>query len=238
MDAIMAFLNSVKNAEFSFPVLSEFFGGYMWSLASNGELVTLCRTVLDAIAPYAFAIPIVLIVLSSLQLFFGKKLLPLSRFLAAAGMGYAVGVVTISPIINNIFVLPNYVSGIVMAIVAGVLSKFIYYIGIAVGVGYISYMVSFSAAILPGITVYTKGNAVICAIVAVVAVILVLLLLKFIEMAGTAFLGAFLISELVIANYVNYPAFIPMDPTVVKYVAVGIVALIGFIVQYKTRRRY
>lgn len=238
MDAIMAFINSVINAEFSFPVLSEFFGGYMWSLASNAELVTLCRTVLGALAPYAFAIPIALIVLSSLQLFFGKKLLPLSRFLAAAAMGYAVGVVTISPIINNIFVLPNYVSGIVMAIVAGVLAKFVYYIGIAVGVGYISYMVCFTAAFLPQITNYTKGNNIASAVVCAVAVILVLLLLKFIEMAGTAFLGAFLISELVIANYVNYPALVPMDPVIVKYVAVGVVALIGFIIQYKTRRRY
>ena len=238
MDALIAFFTSVMNAEFDFSILGQFFGGYIWTVTNNAELLGMWNAFFSAIAPYAYVVPIVLIVLCAIVIFFGKKLVPLIRFLACIVVGYVVGVITVSPLINQIFVLPNYVSGIVIAIVAGVLAKFIYYIGIVLGVGYISYMVCFRAAIVPALTNYTKGNAIASLIVALIAIVLVLLLRKLIEMGATAFAGAFFISEIVIANYFNYTTVIAVDPVIVKYVAVGIVALVGFIVQYKTRKRY
>ena len=238
MEAITAFFSSVMNAQFDFTALGNFFGWYITSIKENAELLGMWEAVWQYIAPYAFVVPIALIVLSAICLFFGKKILPFIRFLACVVIGYAVGVITVSPLINSVFTLPNYVSGIVVAIVAGALSKIVYYLAITVGVGYVSYMVCMRGEILPQLTSFSKGNTIVCLIVAVIAVVLVFLLRKFLEMGATAFAGAFFISEVVIANYVDYTALIPFDANIVKYVAVGVVALIGFIVQFKTRTRY
>ena len=153
-------------------------------------------------------------------------------------MYFLFATATRKALINNIFALPSFVSGIVVAIVAGVLSKALYYVLVVAGSAYVAYMVAFTGKYIPQVASFTQGNMVVSLAVAVVAVVLVLLLLKYIEMAGTAFLGAFYISEWVVGNYFDYTTVIPFDAALVKLIAVAVVALIGFIVQVKTRTRY
>jgi hypothetical protein len=237
MEVILAFFTSVINAAFDFQALGEFFGNLVAQFTGNADIAGIWDTVMGFIAPYATIVPIVVIALFAIVLFFGKKLLPVLRFLAFVIVGYGAGVIFVSPLINNIFALPSFVSGIVVAIVAGVLSKVLYYVLVVAGAAYVAYMVAFTGFV-PQVASFTQGNMVVSLVVAVVAVVLVLLLLKYIEMAGTAFLGAFYISEWVIGNYFDYTAVIPFDAALVKLIAVAVVALIGFIVQVKTRTRY
>jgi hypothetical protein len=57
-------------------------------------------------------------------------------------VGFCFGVHYVSPLINNIFNLPPYISGAVIALVAAVLSKFIYVAGYVFVAGYSGYLIA------------------------------------------------------------------------------------------------
>ena len=238
MDLIKNLLSSLINAEYDLGGIRELFGKLSAKFIGNADIAALWDKFLALITPYATIVPIVMIALCAVVLFFGKKLLPLLRFLAFVVVGYGAGVIVVSPLINKFFALPSFVSGIVIAIVAGVLSKVFYYLAVVAGTAYLAYMVTYTGKYVPQVTSFTAGNQIVCIAVAVVAVILVLLLLKYFEMAGTAFIGAMFISKWVTANYIDYAALVPFNPVIVELAVVAVIALIGFIVQVKTRTRY
>ena len=68
---------------------------------------------------------------------------------------------------------------------------------------------------------------------------LVFVLLKYVEILGTAVLGGYF-SALCIKTMYDFTAleFLQGYETVAYYVVIGFIALLGFIFQFKTRRRY
>ena len=239
MGTFMDFINSLVTGKFDFAALGEFFRVTGENIKANADLMGLWETVLSATASFAFVIPIIGIAFGLIELIFGKKLVPVQRFLFCAVCGFFAGILYISPLINSMFPLPYYISGIVIAIVAAVLCKFIYFILLALAAGYSVYIVSING-LIPMLGDFTRGNWLIGLIAVAVAIILVFALRKYVEMLGTSVLGAFINSRIVATSYFDYRAleFLGGFGWLAELVVVAVIALIGFIIQIKTRKRY
>ncbi len=233
------FFNSIINGTFDFIAIGEVLKGFFNNVLANPGVAGVWNSALGMLKSLGIIFPVILLALSLVELLFGKKLMSIQRFILCAAVGYGIGVVVVSPMINQVFALPDYVSGAVIAIVLAVLCKYIYFAAVAVAVGYSAYLTCINPAILP-IALPTQNNTVISLVVALVAILIVFLLLKYVEMLGTSVLGAFCITRVVIANFFDYRTigFIANFAWIVDIVLIAIIALIGFIVQVKTRKRY
>ena len=238
-EQIGAFFASIANGSFNFYAIGDFFNGYIAKFQASAELMNMWNGIVGFLGKLGAAMPIVLLALCAVEIFLGKKLIQLQRFLLCVAVGYSVGVLMISPLINQAFLLPNYITGIVIAIVAAVLSKYIYFVALALASGYSVFLIFYTNACVP-FPLPTVGNMVISIIIAVAAVVLVFLLRKYVEMAGTAILGGFLATRVVIFNYFDYRTlgFLVGREWIAELVLVGLLGIAGFIVQYKTRARY
>ena len=204
------------------------------NVKGNGEIMGLWDSIIGAVAS---VLPIVLIALGALELFFGKKLLGLQKFVFSAALGYVLGIVVLTPAVSKIFELPAMVCGIACAVVAAVLFKFIYAVLLFGGVGIFGYALFFANGLIP-MVLPTEGNQVLSFAGAGILIFLVLIFRKNIERLGTAYLGAFLIIDNVIKNYYDFTTLLAGYEDLFRTAAIIVVALLGFLFQYKRRRRY
>ena len=241
LETIQAFFQSVINAEFDFAAIWESIFGVWAALTASPTYIEIESFVSGLLTSVpGIAVTGVLLVLSLIQVFAGKKLLGFQKFVACFAVGFVYGVVFLAPFIETIVVIPHWVSGVVVGAIAALLCKPVYFLTYVGAAAYSMYFVCYSGEILPELTVYTAGNMIYCLIAAAVAVVLVLLLRKWIEMLGTSMLGAwcaYLCIDTLAGGLVNIEALAP-HIEIVKWVIIGVIALVGFIVQVKTRRKY
>lgn len=234
------FLTCVREAQFTFTGLRDWIVSLFTSVRQTEVISGCIDTVLSYIATVQWLVPWVLIALSAVLCLFGKRLMALVRFLGCFVLGFVGGVNYLAPLIRQAVEIPAWVVGIVIGVVAAVLSKYLYYLLVAVGCGYSMYILCYRGEALPFLTQYTAGNMVACLVVMAVTLILLFVLLRFVEMAATAAAGSALILLTVSRMLFNYleVAFIAENPALWNGVFIAVLALIGFAVQVKTRKRY
>ena len=129
---------------------------------------------------------------------------------------------------------------LLVGLVAAVFCKVIYVIAVALAAGYGTYVVAFSGSILPALTKFTKGSLLFSLIAAAVALLLVFLLLKVLEMLGTSFLGSWgAVKCINIAiGFMNWSWLAGKTGVIVYWSVIGVLTLITFLVQWKTRKRF
>ncbi len=239
-ERIGSILSSIAGAKYDFDILGNIAGRIFGNMAANETIAGIWEAILSAISPFAAFVPFALIILALIEVFFGKKLINLQKFLACVVVGFCFGVHYVSPLINNIFNLPPYISGAVIALVAAVLCKFIYVAGYVFAAGYSGYLIAYSGAYIPFLSSVTKGNLIISLAIALAFVAVALIFRKYIEMFGTAALGGYFISKTIIANFFDYRTleFLGEVGWIAELVLILVIAIVGFIVQYKTRTRY
>lgn len=233
------FFTDVMEARFDFATIGEYIKNTIDTLKANTAISSLWEAGLAALAAVLPYLAVVFLALSLVETFFGKKLIDLQKILASFVIGFVLGVQFISPLVDTVFVLEPWIVGLVVGGVALVTYKVIYFLAVVACSGYPVYFVCYTAAYLPEVTVYTKGNLMYSAIAAAVAIVLVLLLLKYVEILGTAILGGYF-SALCIRTMYDFTTleFLVGYETLSFYVVVGFIALLGFAFQFKTRRRY
>lgn len=240
MEAFLNFCDSVSKAKFDFNAIGAFFAARAAEIFGNAELAAILNSILSVLNPLGIAVPITLMVIGVVLVLFGRKLMSVQRFIVFFALGYCVGVQYVSPLINNVLVLPNYISGIVIALVAAVLCKYLYFLLLGVSVAYSVYFICFTAFLFSFLGGLTAGNAIVSLIVAAAFVVLVFLLRKYIEMIGTSALGALLISRSFALGIYDYRAlgFLGDKGWIAELVIIGLFTLVGAIFQFKHRQRY
>ena len=234
------FFEWVKTACFTVEDFLNGLFGFIGTLSADQHLKTLSESVWAAIGVVVPFLPYIGIALALIVAFAGKRLFSVLRFLAFFSFGFVLGVHFLTPLISvPLPMIPTWVIGLVTGIVAAVLSKLLYflaYIGVAF---YAVYYICLNGTVIPAIAPFTQGNYIVAIVAGAVAVVVVLLLRKFIEMLGTAMLGGWGVASVVLGiwNYTALPVFVGREWLGVL-VATLIVALVGFVVQFKTRRRY
>ena len=224
---MLEFFQKVAQAAYSFQDIGDFFK----KLLLEGDIRTYYEKAIGFIPDYYIY---VLLAFSVLMAFFGKKLLGPQKFIAFLAVGFGAGEVYVAPLLVDILPsLPAWVSGLVIGLIAALLCKFLYWIAVAVAAGYSVFMVLYTDMFFA----LPEPKQIIAAVAALVAIILVFIFLKFFERLGTAFLGGYL-STVLLMKAVDF-SFIPLDLAITKWILVGVIALLGFLVQIATRsRRY
>ncbi len=224
---MLEFFQKVAQAAYSFQDIGDFFK----KMLLEGDIRTYYEKAIGFIPDFYIY---VLLAFSVLMAFFGKKLLGPQKFIAFLAVGFGAGEVYVAPLLVDILPsLPAWVSGLVIGLIAALLCKFLYWIAVAVAAGYSVFMILYTDMFFT----LPEPKQIIAAVAALVVIILVFIFLKFFERLGTAFLGGYL-STVLLMKAVDF-SFIPLDLAITKWILVGVIALLGFLVQIATRsRRY
>ena len=238
MDAIKAFFEKVA-AGFSFEEIGAWFKDLFASVTAEGGPVetywTMGLDFIKGLLPLAWILPAILAVLSLVQVFAGKKLLGLQKFIACFVVGYALGAVLLTPVIAQVFEISDWIVGLVVGVVAALLCKPIYFLSYVAVAGYGVYALCMSDVLPEAVASFTNSWYIALA-AAVVAVVLALILRKWIEMLGTAALGAWTLFLSVEAILAACGLWFTAEVVVWAELGTLVVAgLLGFIVQVKTR---
>ena len=210
--------------------------------APGGTILSFWSTAMDWLTkfiPFAWIIPSVLALLSLIQVFFGKKLLGLQKFLLCLAIGFACGTVFIHPLLCNIGItfMADWVVGLIVGVVAAILSRLVYFLAYIVAAGCAGYILCLGGILPESISQYLSFWYVGVG-VAVVFVVLALLLRRFIEMLGTAVLGGYTLFLSFVAILASFGWEIGAEYKIWRTVGfLAVCGLLGFIVQLKTARR-
>lgn len=229
----------------NWPTLDELVGGKL-TFGGAGEIISdifkgifghenfvhVWTFVTDALSGAGALVTLALLMLALVETFFGRKLMKLQRFLFFFAVGFASGVSLLAPIVASAGVgIPPWIVGVVVGALGAVLSKILYLALYILISGYATYMIFMGGQLLPEtVTAFSTGNMIFGLVAAAIAVVFALLLRKWIEMLGTAALGAYFaaLSVEALAGGLNETIFVVIFTTL---------ALLGFIVQAKIRRR-
>ena len=239
-ESISAFFQNLINGEFGFYQLWEYFVNLYYAVTKAPDIMNIWAALMKFLDPIYGAVPYIIIILCLIMAFFGKKLMPLLKFIGCFFVGFVCGVYFIGPSLMAIINVPPWVCGLVLAIIAAVLYRFIYYIAYAVAGCYCVYMLCYMGFYMREGVEHTISKSMVCLAIAVGVTVLAFVFRKYIEMAGTAFLGGYLISYTIRCMIFDYKAldWLQDTPWVGAAVITLIVSVPAFIFQYKTRRRY
>ena len=238
----MDIINSFVDGSVTFGSLGEWIGGLFASVSAEGSAAAryfeIAENFLAGVLPFAWIIPAALVLLSLIQVFAGKKLLGLQKFLASFAAGFALGATFVTPLVAGLGVaIEDWIVGVVVGAIAALLCKLVYFLAYVIAAGAAAYTLCVSGILPEVVSVYTK-DMIVAIVVTVVVIVLALVLRKFIEMLGTAALGAWtlvLSIEALIAVFM--PTFACFEAWLF-YVIMGVAGLVGFIVQVASRKRY
>jgi len=230
----------IKEARFTFEIIWREIVSLYFAITENPTVSAVWNGIMDAIAPI-YVIAMSLVVLFCLVVaFFGKKMLAVLKFGCFFVAGFALGAHLLAPLIPADVNIPAWLVGIVVALVAGVLYRFIYIVLYVTIAGYGMYILSFYTFYLNVNATYSTGRAIACIIAGAAAIAVSIIFRKYFEMVGTAVLGAWC-ATWVFANYVyNFTAISIFEGIewLAMVIPVVIISVLGSIVQIKTRKRY
>lgn len=186
--------------------------------------------------------PYIALVAGAIFLFYGRKWFGLIKFLSFGAIGFVAGLV-VSPMLEEtleFLVGKAWITGALCALILAVLNKLIFGLIFFGGPAAGAFAVCYFPDVLP-IELPTVGDVPMCAGVAAVAALLMLALRKDIERIVTAGVGG-IVFNMGIRKLYDYTTLIPEAYSkYVTYLDLGVVislAVIGYMYQYRRRRRY
>ena len=233
MDKIINFFNDFKAGKFGYGALKDAVVDFNGAVASEVPVVT------DFVASFAAYIPYIMMASMLLMAFFGKKLLPLIKFVSFFVGGFGLGVRFIHPLLADIITMEAWISGLVVGILAALIYRLLYVIFFAGAVFFGVYTACY-AGLGETLAGFEDNKAFIFMAVAGVAVILAFILRRFVETLGTSVLGGYVLAGLIAEHLYDYTSleFLAGNEWIGTLVVTAVIALLGFVVQVKTRKRY
>lgn len=234
------FFASVKEAKFGFDVIWEAIVSLYYAMTANPDISNIWNGMMAAIEPARSMIMTVLVVLSVVVAMFGKKMIGFLKFLFFFIVGFAIGTHLLATLIPADVNIKAWLIGLIIAIVAGVLYRFLYIVLYSVTVGYGAYILLYNGFFISESISFTVGRALVCLAIAAVVLLFAFLFKRFVEMIGTAALGGWLASSIFAKQIYDFTQWGIFGNA--RWVAILIptliIAILGAFIQIKTRRRY
>lgn len=188
----------------------------------------------------------ILLVLSLVEAFAGKKLFPVQKVIACFILGYIIGTAfvfpAIAPHIESVELLAPYIKDYVVGWMIGALFATlclpIYVVSYVSVIGYFAY-----SLMMDGLISQYAGDKIVALIGMAVALVFALVFRKIVEIAMTSVIGgAFTyhaISYLVlVASQMQMTDLLGDLESIVESVVIAVVSVAGFMIQYRYRRRW
>ncbi len=230
-------LDSFLGGNVTFGDVGEIFTGLYESAFKHENFMSLWGGVQNFLDNAGVFVAIGLLLLSVVELCFGKKLLTLQKFLLFFGIGFASGVSLIAPLLADAGMeLAPWIVGLIVGVVAALFSRLLYLAVYIAAVGYSTYMIFMGGQLLPdSLTSFTKGNMIISLVVVAVVILLAMLFRKWIEILGTSVLGGYFVA-LSVEKLVLELAKLELN-SIAFLIIFAVTALVGCVIQVKTRSR-
>jgi hypothetical protein len=231
-------LNGLINAEHDFTAIGDWIKSVYDFIAADATVsdiwgkITSVFSVLPSVLVTAL-----LLVLSLVEVFRGKRLIGIQKFFGSFVLGFAVSAAYLPGIVGE--AVSPLILGLAVGVIAALLCKLVYFLLYVAVFGLGTYVACLGGYLLPEALVgFTKGNMMMSIAVAVVVLVVALILKKLIEMVGTATLGGFL-AWLCIEELVLQFGFTPNEHSlsVFKLAVMIVLAFFGTVVQFKKRKR-
>ena len=238
MGKLGEFFTAIANGSVDFASIGAFFRTCIDNFNANEHLLGIWTAIRAFCDSLGIALIVILFSLCIAMMLFGKKLIAVLRFVFFTVLGYVVGVLLVSPLINTIFALPELVSGLVVAIVSAVLSKYLYHAFVMIALGFSAFTFFFTDSVLSGFA--TEGQLTVCIIIGAVIAVLALIFHKVTAMLLTSACGSYCFTRVITVFVKNYeaPEVMGGKGWILTVCLFAVLTLISFIVQYKTRTRY
>ena len=232
----MNFFSKFKAGEYGYKALGESVKNFNEKVVTHDELTSL----IDTLGQFSTILLYIMMASMLLFVFFGKKLLPLIKVVSCFAVGFGVGVCYIDGMIDKVVEIPAIVSGLVIAVLAVIIYRLIYVLFFA-AFTFFGVFTLCNAAFGDALTnMLGDSKGLVLMGVAAVFVLVAFLLRKYVEMLGTSVLGGFVFAKLLKKLVWDFTAIGLFEEHVwIPYLVITVVlALPGFIVQVKTRKRY
>lgn len=231
-DTMGDLLNLVNNLRAGDMNFTEFIGGLgQWfnDIGVGGKVTSVTN---------ASWFPFVALAVGALFIFYGKKWLGFIQFASCGGMGFVLGLVLNPMLVDTLSVLEGkaWITGSLCALILAVLNKLIFGLLFFGGPALLVFLICYFGAIIP-FDIPTMGNLPVCIGIAAGTSLLMFLLRRDVARIVTAVLGGFIINFGVKKLY-DYTASIPKYAMMVDLGVVALLAVMGFVYQYRRRRRY
>lgn len=230
----MPTFEQIITAEFDFAAMKDLFFKIYTHPTIDG-ILSHVRNFIESLPPFVWAIMLGLVGLIFSN--FGKKLLAIPSVLVSAAAGFLAGNFLLGPLlvslVDKIEFLKSFISidpivvGIICAAVCAFLFLPLYFCGYTLGIGYCTYLLVYPLCegLLGSSTAMIVGLG-----AAIGVVILAVIFRKWVEMCGTAIIGAYFVMLAINQIVLLY--------AVVNYIIWAVLAVQGAVIQIKTRRRY
>ena len=223
------------HAEVGFAELGEVFADVYRGLIGHENFVSVWSKIGGIISSLGIITTVILLALSVVQLFFGRKLINFQAFILFFAAGFVVGTSLLAPLLAGVgMAIPPWIIGLIAGIVAALFSKLIFFVVYVFAVGYATYMISAGGHLLPDSLVpFVKGNMIICLVSVALAVAIAIVFRGWIAIIVTSALGGYCVS-LCLRTLLANLAGISLG-NVFVIVASVLLALLGYMFQFKTR---
>ena len=229
----MGFFNRFIAGEFGYTELSQYIRDFN-SVVESDSTVSVITGITNSL-PMHYIMIVAMLVIA----FWGKKLLPLINFLTVFTIGCGVGIYYIHEPLSAVIPLPSIVSGLLIGILAAIIYRLVYII-LFIGITFYGTFTIGYAVLGTALSGLGDLRGYIFMGIAAVVVIVALIFRRYAEMLGTAVLGGAVIARLVSKHIYDFTALSLFGGKtwLAILLVTAIIAIPGFIVQFKTRRRY
>lgn len=234
------FINQLIGARFSFSYLWNQVVDLFESVTGDANVLSIWDAIKNFVSPIIIFLPYVLMALGFIVAFFGKKMDGLVKFLGFFVLGFFLGVYFLAPVIPPEVPIPAWVIGIVIAVIAAVMSKLLFVFTYSAAVLYSVYRLCYHGFFLDLEIDFAVGKSLTALAVAAIILILTLIFFKFVDMFLLSAFGAWMVTSGFAFGIIDLGAIPNLGDKswILEVSIIGIITLLGFIFQFRTRRRY
>lgn len=234
------FLKCIAEARFSFEYIWDSIVSFYYSVIEGEAFSAIWNKLVLWLSPVESLLPVILMVIGALVCVFGKKINAVIKFIGLFIIGFAFGIGLLAGVLPASIPIPAWVIGIAVGLVAAVLYKFIYIILYSATILYSVYRLCYYGFYLDEAPEFSAGKALTSLAVAAVVLVLAIILIKYVEMFLSSALGSWLLVATFSHHYIDLGAIPSFGAYswILELSVFGVLTIVGFVVQFKTRRRY
>jgi hypothetical protein len=209
-------------------------------MVTDANVLNINDALMQFTSSFSGALPYMLMALGLIVVLFGKKLSGVLKFLGFFFIGFFLGVYLLVPVIPPEVPLSPWIVGVVVGVISAVLSRFVFVVSYSVVVLYSVYRFCYHGFFFDFQQEFSTGKALTALGIAAVILVVSLVFFRFVEMLLFSALGAWLMTAGFGFAFIDLGAIPNLggNSWILEVSIIGLITLIGFVFQFKTRRRY